>query len=193
MEPDRKTLIADTAIRLLGEAGAKGLTHRAVDAAAGLPLGSTSFYCRTRLELLSLALLRHAALDLADIESDGRRFVRSPMSADDVVDLLAARAADWLSPAKRLRLVARFELFLAASHEPELAAVVHQQRERFLQATVAALKQAGVADAATVAPALLATMDGLLLDQVRTRRALLPKEAQRRLFRAVLEMATAEG
>jgi DNA-binding transcriptional regulator YbjK len=45
---DRKTVIADAAIALLAAAGAKGLTHRAVDAQAGLPAGSTSFYCRTR-------------------------------------------------------------------------------------------------------------------------------------------------
>ena len=32
MEPDRKTLIADAAIALLGSVGARGLTHRAVDA-----------------------------------------------------------------------------------------------------------------------------------------------------------------
>ena len=56
MEPDRKTLIADAAIALLGSAGARGLTHRAVDAQAGLPAGSTSFYCRSRLDLLRLTL-----------------------------------------------------------------------------------------------------------------------------------------
>ena len=55
MPKDRKTLIADAAIDLLGEVGARGLTHRAVDTQAGLPAGSTSFYCRSRLDLLTLA------------------------------------------------------------------------------------------------------------------------------------------
>ena len=72
MDTDRKTLIADAAIALLGTQGARGLTHRAVDAQAGLPAGSTSFYCRTRLELLKLTLARHVALDLADLAQDAQ-------------------------------------------------------------------------------------------------------------------------
>lgn len=189
MEKERKTLIADAAIELLGTAGAKGLSHRAVDAQAGLPAGSTSFYCRTRLELLTLALLRHATLDLADIEADGPRFARTAMSAEDVVELLVGRVADWLAPRKRTRLVARYELFMIASREPDLATVVNQQRERLLQATVQALEQAGVPRAEGVAPLLLVAVDGLLLDCIRSRRALLPQERQRALFRAILGTA----
>src|ERR1700748_3081833 len=45
---------------------ARGLTHRAVDRAAGLPPGTTSNYARTREALLRLALARIAELDLAE-------------------------------------------------------------------------------------------------------------------------------
>ena len=49
-------------IALLGSVGARGLTHRAVDAEAGLPAGSTSFYCRSRLcqHLLKIAKPRRS-------------------------------------------------------------------------------------------------------------------------------------
>ena len=176
--PDRKTLIADAAIALLASAGARGLTHRAVDQQAGLPTGSTSFYCRSRLELLTLALTRHGELDMADLAADGRALAarwRAAAAGTDpttvsalpgFIDSLAQRIATWLSPAGRDRLVARFELFLIASHEPELAPVVQAQRQRFRDAAVGALTAMGVADAVHLAPALLMTVDGLLLAHV---------------------------
>lgn len=186
METDRKTRIADAAIALLGSAGAKGLTHRAVDAEAGLPLGSTSFYCRTRHELLTLALLRHAALDLADLQDDATLMTSPDWGQDDFIDLLVARVANWLSPAKRARLVARFELFLVASREPELAEIVTQQRRRFLVATELALTKAGVVDAASRAALLVVAVDGVLLDQVRANGPLLSGVQQKAMFKAVL-------
>ena len=186
MHQDRKTLIADAAIALLASAGAKGLTHRAVDAEAGLPLGSTSFYCRTRADLLTLTLLRHAALDMDDLLSDQIRMEAKGFSLDDFIELLADRVADWLSPAKRARLVARFELFLIASREPELATIATQQRQRFRLATEAALTRAGVADAALAAPLLLAAVDGLLIDQIGASGPGPTRDRQKALFRMVL-------
>jgi len=186
METDRKTVIADAAIALLGSAGAKGLTHRAVDAQAGLPLGSTSFYCRTRSELLTLTLLRHAALDLQDLQADAQKMARSDWRLDDFIGLLAERVADWLSASKRARLAARFELFLMASRDPDLAAIVTQQRQHFLLATEAALSKAGVQAPATIAPMLVGMIDGILIDQLGANGPLLSAAQQKAMFRMVL-------
>lgn len=56
----RADAVADAALRLLAERGMRGLTHRAVDEAAGLPQGSTSNHARTRLALLETAVRRLA-------------------------------------------------------------------------------------------------------------------------------------
>jgi len=186
MPTDRKTLIADAAIDLLGELGARGLTHPPVDGKAGLPAGSTSFSCGSRFDLLTLALQRHAALDLADLETDARLMAQGPLSLPGLITLLTARVADWLSPTKRLRLVARFELFLVASREPELAKIVGQQRQFFLRATEAALTQAGVPDPQGMAPALLALVDGLLLGQVGTSAPVPSTATQEAAFQRLL-------
>ena len=58
--------MADAAIAVLADHGGRGLTHRAVDQAAGLPPGTTSNYARTREALLTLALTRIAELDAAE-------------------------------------------------------------------------------------------------------------------------------
>ena len=47
----RRAEIADAAISTLARDGMRGLTHRAVDRAAGLPEGSASYYFRTRQAL----------------------------------------------------------------------------------------------------------------------------------------------
>ncbi len=62
----RTRQVGDAAIAVLAEHGARGLTHRAVDQAAGLPPGTTSNYARTRAALLTLALARIAELDAAE-------------------------------------------------------------------------------------------------------------------------------
>jgi DNA-binding transcriptional regulator YbjK len=187
MEQQRKTLIADTAIALLGSVGARGLTHRAVDAEAGLPTGSTSFYCRSRLDLLRIALQRHAALDLADLMQDAEQAQHPDWRVEDLLDLLTHRVDDWLSPAKRGRLVARFELFLLASREPELAAILDTHRQHFLQAALAALQRAGVARAEALAPLLVMAIDGLLLDRVRTHEQTAPTGQLRELLQRIIQ------
>ena len=50
--PERRTGLLDAALELVGTQGMRGLTHRAVDAAADLPSGSRSNYFRTREALI---------------------------------------------------------------------------------------------------------------------------------------------
>ena len=165
-----------------------GLTHRAVDTQAGLPQGSTSFYCRTRLDLLTLALRRHAALDELDLRADAQRFLSQAPSEAVFLDTLLARLQDWLSPAKRDRLIARFELFLIASREPGLAAVVDGLRQHFLQGTLRSLQVLGVPDPVHTAPALVTTVDGLLFAQVGRQAEGFDPVATRALLTQVLHL-----
>jgi DNA-binding transcriptional regulator YbjK len=195
MISDRKTLIADAAIALLARLGARGLTHRAVDQHAGLPPGSTSFYCRSRLDLLSLALVRHGSLDMADLEADAHALAAhvggDPLSL--FIDSLAARIDAWLSPEGRDRMVARFELFLIASHEPELTPVVQAQRQRFRDAATAALRGLGLPDAQALAPALLMTVDGILLAHVAHSDTPLARAQVRAMLRRAVTAGQADA
>jgi hypothetical protein len=62
----RREQVLDAAITVLGGDGSRGLTHRAVDAAAGVPAGTTSNHNRTREALLAGIVTRLAELDRAD-------------------------------------------------------------------------------------------------------------------------------
>lgn len=187
MEPDRKTLIADAAIAILGTQGVRALTHRAVDAEAGLPAGSTSFYCRTKLDLLKLTLARHVALDLADLAADATWDAPARWTLPDLLDRLQHRLSDWLQAPKRVRLVARFELFLVASREPELAAILAPMRDQFLGATGLALARCGLTDPAERARMLVTVVDGHLLDCIRSGSGAPLSAAQQALLLRALQ------
>src|SRR3954451_900347 len=64
----RRIQILDAAITVLGTSGIHGLTHRAVDAAAQLPAGSTSNHFRTRDALLNAVVEQFAARERANWE-----------------------------------------------------------------------------------------------------------------------------
>jgi DNA-binding transcriptional regulator YbjK len=166
---ERRAQIADAALRLIGSVGARGLTHRAVDAEAGLPAGSTSYYCRRRAELLALALSRHAELDhraMARLEG----FLTAEGARGTLAGRLSAALATWMRGQDAAELAARYELFLAASREPELHAVLQESRKRFSATLSAALHAADVprARARTLSSALIALIEGLLVDRLRT-------------------------
>lgn len=122
----RRTLIADASLQVIGEQGIRGLTHLAVDAQAGLSKGSTSYYCRKRVDLLELTLHRLYALDRIDLDAFAQRFTAGTTQralATEMADLIVL----WLSPTHRTRTIARFELYLACSHEPALHALLGEQ------------------------------------------------------------------
>lgn len=49
----RRELLADSALAVLGSEGSRGLTHRAVDARAGVPAGTTANYFPSRAALFT--------------------------------------------------------------------------------------------------------------------------------------------
>lgn len=49
---ERRRTLADAGIRVLAREGARGLTHRAIDREAGVPLGTASNYFRSRAVLV---------------------------------------------------------------------------------------------------------------------------------------------
>ncbi|MDX3692098.1 TetR family transcriptional regulator [Streptomyces europaeiscabiei] len=160
--PDRRDLIADAAISTVATAGLRGLTHRAVDAAAGLPAGSTSYYFRTRSALISACYLRLAELSVADAdrwEADHGR----PPDLDSAAGALAALLHHWLTAARE-RQLARFELSLEATRRPELRADLLTAGLAARSRATALLAALGAPRPAPAADLLVAWTDGLLYD-----------------------------
>lgn len=141
MENKSRTRLMDAALELLGRFGAGGLTVRATEDGAGLPHGSVRHHFGDRGGMVA-ALFDHLA------EREGEHV------GGDILTALE----HWLRPGRTLTL-ARYELFLMAARDPALRPPLIRARDRF---TAAAAERVG----ATAAPALVAALDGLLLDEL---------------------------
>lgn len=159
----RVTLIADTAISLLAERGMRGLTHRAVDTAAGLPPGSTSYHARTRAALLDIAMGRMTELEVAALPSG---LETGP--ATDVADSAEAlaRFLYQATTEDRTRTLARFEFALEATRRPELRAIYDEAGRRFREPAAALLARCGSSHPHRHARSLIAWCDGIVFDSV---------------------------
>ncbi|MFH8409921.1 TetR/AcrR family transcriptional regulator [Streptomyces sp. NPDC018019] len=156
----RHERVADAALSLLAERGLRGLTHRAVDEAAGLPQGSTSNLARTRAALLETAVRRLAEREAA---------VLTPHELPDAADGGPAALAETLALALHRSLtrhrdlvVARYELALEATRRPELRAYYDRAGQRFREPLVAMLAAAGSATPERHALNVIAWCDGIL-------------------------------
>ncbi|MEU9147953.1 TetR/AcrR family transcriptional regulator [Streptomyces sp. NPDC048349] len=119
MNQDRRDRLRDAAIGVLAEAGGRGLTHRAVDAAAAVPTGTAKNYFATRDALLRAVaercLEQYRALAAA-LAGDGP----GPGDAQELAALLAGLLRDVAGPG-RARVLAYLELQTEATRRPWLA------------------------------------------------------------------------
>jgi Uncharacterized protein conserved in bacteria len=162
--PTRRDALCDAAIGVIAREGMRGLTHRAVDRAAGVPEGSTSYYFRTRLALLVGVTERLLALDLADAAAAPPAAALA-LDLDTVADLVTQVVTHWLGPGRE-RMLARYEISLESVRHPEL-------RARFLAtgATVRTMvaetvARLGAPDPHRASRDFAAMLDGLIYDQL---------------------------
>ncbi|MEV7846491.1 TetR family transcriptional regulator [Streptomyces cyaneofuscatus] len=161
--PDRRDLIADAALSTVASAGLRGLTHRAVDTAAGLPAGSTSYYFRTRSALISACYLRLAELTVADV--DRWQAEHGGTDPDSAAEALAVLLHHWLTVG-RDRQLARFELSLEATRRPELRADLETAGLAARSRATTLLAALGASRPVQAADLLVAWTDGLLYDRL---------------------------
>ncbi|MYR45632.1 TetR/AcrR family transcriptional regulator [Streptomyces sp. SID5910] len=159
----RAGLVADAALALLAERGMRGLTHRAVDEAAGLPQGSTSNLARTRQALLELAVRRLAEREARVLALHEMPDPRGGLDA--LVDALALATHRALTRNRELTL-ARYELALEATRRPELRAYFDATGARFREQLGTLVTAMGSADPARHVLSLVAWADGLMFSCV---------------------------
>jgi AcrR family transcriptional regulator len=127
--PDqRRRQLCDAAIQLLAEDGAKGLSHLKVDAHAGVPAGTTSFYFRTRSALLRAVAERMTELDLATLQSVADTAgVNVGSSASSLAKLVIQSGEE----PQLSRTKARYELTMQATRDPVMVANLQRATDAF--------------------------------------------------------------
>ncbi len=154
---DRRAVILDAALGVLAGQGMRGLTHRAVDAAADLPAGSTSYYFRSRSALVTGCVDRLLTLD-AEREIPDLAAVPPGRLVDALADVAVAMATT-----ERTRTLARYELTLAATRDPDLRAALVAGGDAVRRLGAGVLAAAAVPDPEGTAADLAAVLDGMVL------------------------------
>lgn len=158
----RRAVLADAGIRVLAEEGARGLTHRAVDAAAGTPRGTASNYFPTREHLVAALVARIGArlapdptvVPKLDLSSDRALF------AAYLRDVVRRLKADPHVP------LALFELRLEAARRPNIAEALGAWRQRSFDDDVAFNDQVGLPGGRTELALFHYAIDGFMLDRL---------------------------
>ena len=163
MDVDRRTAILDGALAVLAEQGMRGLTHRAVDAAAGLPPGSTSYYFRSRAALVAGCVQRLVERDLAeDVAAVDVTLLSAERDLPAVLATVLTTVGVRMATVERQRTLARYELSLAAVRDPALRVELVAGGDTIRRRGAALLARAGVAEPDAAAEELAALLDGLV-------------------------------
>ncbi len=172
MSSRRRELLSDCAISVLATEGGRGLTHRAVDRAAGVPEGTAKNYFPTREALLEAAAER---MTLLHAEAVGRLRATTPrgVTPAQVAGLYPAllrRAVD----GDPTQLLAMAELYLEAVRRPGVRAALGRMAVSNARASAALHGAAGLAGSPREAGVLDAYFLGIALSLLA-----LPGEALR--------------
>ena len=162
----RREQVLDAAIQVLGTGGSRGLTHRAVDEAAGVPIGSTSNYFRSREALITGIVARLEARDYED-------FARvSPAPTPGSVAGLSRILAQLViiaTTTDRVRTQARYALFVEAATaeaDSEIVGSIQRSRNQLARWCRSILTDLGATEPARSTRLLVDFMDGMILHQL---------------------------
>jgi AcrR family transcriptional regulator len=161
----RRRLLADAGLAVLARDGARGLTHRAVDEAAAVPVGTASNYFRSRAGLIA-GLVHRMGERLVPDPKDLERLAAAPPSRELFADYL--RAMLRRLTAEREVTLALFELRLEGTRRPAVAAVLAEWHKAAFEGDVAFHAAAGLPGGRREVALFYYAVEGFLLDRLTT-------------------------
>ncbi|GAA4585950.1 TetR/AcrR family transcriptional regulator [Planotetraspora phitsanulokensis] len=189
--PARRRALTDAAIDLLAVSGAHGVTHRAVEKAAGLPYGTASNYFRSREALLVATAERIVELHHADMDQAGQHTAsaRTESAPADVMEHVVDLLADSLfgaATALRSRYLAIFELQLEAVRRPVLASALAGLQEGSMRFTAGHHTELGLPIPPERIPVLIALYGGALFTLVTAPPETISRDVVRGVAHAIV-------
>jgi len=183
----RRAALLDAAIEVLASDGSRGLTFRAVDAAASVPTGTASNYFASRDDLIAQVAQRTRERLTPD-ESEVAETLRAPRTRE-LVTLFMHQLLDRLRR-DRSSYLAMLELRLEATRRPELRAVLVDVFSQNLRESIKFHLDADLPGDETTVVLLYLAMSGLLIDDLTVPDVLAPYPYDH-LIAALVDRATA--
>jgi DNA-binding transcriptional regulator YbjK len=162
---DRRTLLLDAALHVVGTRGLREATHRAVETEAGVPHGSVTYYFGNREGMLAAAVERMRELDESRVAAMAQQLVMAFASSgvDAVLDAVAEGGAAMFEE-NPVAMQARYEMLLAGSRDPALGGLMRACTEVFWELAKPVVIAAGSRDPDGDARIIMAMLDGLFFD-----------------------------
>lgn len=161
----RREQILRATLDLIGERGADAVTHRAVAEAAGVPLSATTYYFASKEQLLEQTLLLAAREETERLERLVLELAPLSLSVGEWAAAVSAQVAGDVvaEPAKH---VALFELGLEATRREPLRAELQRWQDAHLRLAETGCRAIGSDSPETDARVIVATLTGLMLQQL---------------------------
>ncbi|MED7950306.1 TetR/AcrR family transcriptional regulator [Streptomyces sp. BE303] len=160
---ERRAALVDAAIEVLAREGARGLTFRAVDTEAAVPVGTASNYFANRDDLLTQA----SARVYERLRPDDSEITRRQTGVTDRESYAASmhELVDRVS-SFRTGYLALLELRLEATRRPDLRAVLTERVRADLDANVAFHLASGLPGDETTVRLLYLAFNWLIVEQL---------------------------
>ena len=146
----RRAELLEAAIHLIGAHGLDGVTHRAVAAAAGVPAASTSYYFRSKDELIDEALRTLATREIERLRERRDALGAGAADLETLTTALSAWIEEQLTPEGRVAMLAQYQLQLEAARRPEARAILAAWKDGTDDLAETAMRSLGAADVADV-------------------------------------------
>jgi DNA-binding transcriptional regulator YbjK len=157
--------ILDAAVRVVGEDGASALTHRRVAERAGVSLSATTYYFRSKAQILEQALFLASERELTELSVVHDLFDPAVMTVEEWAARLARVLAAETRGRRRIMLLAQFEMDLYAARHQRLRAAVRELNARYAALIEPVLVRLGARETTSNAKLFVAAVTGLLLEQ----------------------------
>jgi TetR/AcrR family transcriptional regulator, regulator of biofilm formation and stress response len=169
MASDRERPLMEATLRIIGQKGLDGVTHRGVAAEAGMSVGAVTHHFSTRDILVDAALRFALTREGGRLSALALSLQSKAFDADAWIESLVG----WYSRELRSRAevhVACYEAFLAASRSERYRPIVAAWFDTWRQSAELALKAAGSSDPRGHAELFVSTLIGILLQQLAVPR-----------------------
>ncbi|MFD7704738.1 TetR/AcrR family transcriptional regulator [Streptomyces caelestis] len=185
----RRAALVDAAIEVLAREGARGLTFRAVDTEAAVPVGTASNYFGSRDDLLTQA----GARVYERLRPDEELIARQRAAGRDRETYAGLmREAVGRVAAFRTGYLALLELRLEATRRPGLREVLTERVRADVEANVRYHEGSGLPGDATAVRLLYLALNWLIVEQLTLPDVFGPEERER-LVTAAVERIVAAG
>jgi DNA-binding transcriptional regulator YbjK len=182
----RRSELLEAAIHLIGAQGLDAVTHRAVAAEAGVPAASTSYYFRSKDELIDEALHTLATREIALLRVRREALGERAADLEETTEALSAWIEEQLTADGRVAMLAQYQLQLEAARRPAAREILQAWKDGTDDLAETAMASLGARDVRTAGILLVCAIDGLRLRLMASGHEPLGPADLRAVVRALL-------